>query len=56
VLHARDEIRVPGEQARVLAALIPGARFKLLASRNHLLREDEPAWSEFLDDVEQFLS
>jgi len=56
VLHARDEIRVPVEQARVLAALIPGARFKLLASRNHLLREDEPAWSEFLDDVEQFLS
>ena len=56
VLHARDEIRVPVEQARVLASLIPGARFKLLASRNHLLREDEPAWTEFLDEVEAFLT
>ena len=34
----------------------PGARFKLLASRNHLLREDEPAWTEFLDEVEAFLT
>jgi pimeloyl-ACP methyl ester carboxylesterase len=55
VLHARDEIRVPVEQSRVLASLIPGARFKLLTSRNHLLREDEPAWTEFLDEVEAFL-
>lgn len=55
VLHARDEIRVPVEQARVLASLIPGAHFKLLPSRNHLLREDEPAWTEFLDEVEAFL-
>jgi pimeloyl-ACP methyl ester carboxylesterase/DNA-binding winged helix-turn-helix (wHTH) protein len=56
VLHARDEIRVPVEQARLLASMIPGARFKLLASRNHLLREDEPAWTEFLDEVEAFLT
>ncbi|HEX9260149.1 MAG TPA: alpha/beta fold hydrolase, partial [Acidimicrobiales bacterium] len=56
VLHARDEIRVPLEQGRRLASLIPGARFVPLASRNHLLRVDEPAWEQFLREVEAFLS
>ena len=56
VLHARDELRVPSEEARRLAALIPGARFVPLASRNHLLRADEPAWGQFLGEVEAFLS
>jgi pimeloyl-ACP methyl ester carboxylesterase len=55
VLHARDELRVPSEQGRRLATLIPGARFVPLASRNHLLRADEPAWNEFLGEVEAFL-
>ena len=55
VLHARDELRVPMEQGRRLASLIPGARFVPLASRNHLLRADEPAWSEFLREVDAFL-
>ena len=55
VLHARDELRIPFEQARRLATLIPGARFVPLASRNHLLRSDEPAWNEFLGEVEAFL-
>jgi len=56
VLHARDELRVPMEQARRLASLIPGARFVPLASRNHLLRADEPAWEAFLAEVHAFLS
>lgn len=55
VMHATDEIRVPAEQSRKLAALIPGSRFVPLASRNHLLRADEPAWSEFLHQVDGFL-
>jgi DNA-binding winged helix-turn-helix (wHTH) protein/pimeloyl-ACP methyl ester carboxylesterase len=56
VLHARDELRVPVEQARQLAMLIPDARFVPLASRNHLLRADEPAWNQFLGEVDAFLS
>jgi pimeloyl-ACP methyl ester carboxylesterase/DNA-binding winged helix-turn-helix (wHTH) protein len=55
VLHSRDELRVPLEQARRLAALIPHARFVPLASRNHLLRADEPAWDVFLGEVDSFL-
>jgi DNA-binding winged helix-turn-helix (wHTH) protein/pimeloyl-ACP methyl ester carboxylesterase len=56
VLQARDELRTPFEQARQLASLIPGARFVPLASRNHLMRADEPAWPEFLREVDAFLS
>lgn len=55
ILHARDEIRVPVDQARHLAALIPGSRLVLLDSRNHLMRPDEPAWSVFLAELERFL-
>lgn len=55
VLHARDELRIPLEQAHQLASLIPDARFVSLDSRNHLLRADEPAWPCFLDEVDAFL-
>lgn len=55
VIHARDEIRVPLEQGRMLAALIPDSRLVLLDSRNHLLRPDEPAWEQLLSEVDRFL-
>jgi pimeloyl-ACP methyl ester carboxylesterase/DNA-binding CsgD family transcriptional regulator len=55
VLHARNDLRVPFEEGRVLAALIPGARLVPLESRNHILLETEPAWSRFLEEVNAFL-
>jgi pimeloyl-ACP methyl ester carboxylesterase len=55
LLHARDELRVPPEQAHLLASLIPNARFVPLDSRNHLMRPAEPAWAQFLAEVDQFL-
>jgi pimeloyl-ACP methyl ester carboxylesterase/DNA-binding winged helix-turn-helix (wHTH) protein len=56
VMHARDELRVPLEESRRLASVIPGARFLTLDSRNHLLRSDEPAWEQFLAEVDAFLA
>jgi DNA-binding winged helix-turn-helix (wHTH) protein/pimeloyl-ACP methyl ester carboxylesterase len=56
VLHSRDEIRIPLDQARNLASLIPGSRLVLLDSRNHLLRADEPAWAQFLSEVDAFIA
>ena len=56
VLHARRDHRPPFEQGRLLASLIPGARFVALESCNHILLEDEPAWPIFLDHVEAFLT
>ncbi len=55
VLHAREDSAIPFEEGRELAALIPDARFVPLDSRNHILLEDEPAWSRFLAEVHTFL-
>lgn len=55
VLHSRDEARVPFEEGRLLASLIPGARLVPLDSSNHILLQDEPAWRQFVDEVEAFL-
>jgi pimeloyl-ACP methyl ester carboxylesterase/DNA-binding CsgD family transcriptional regulator len=55
VLHARrDEIIGIGE-GRGLASSIPGAEFVELDSRNHVLLEQEPAWTRFKDAVLDFL-
>jgi pimeloyl-ACP methyl ester carboxylesterase/DNA-binding CsgD family transcriptional regulator len=56
VLHARQDAQVPFEEGRLLAGLIPGARFVSLESRNHLLLENEPAWQRFSEEIEHFLS
>jgi len=55
VLHATGDAAVPFDQGRLLAALVPGARFISLESRNHILLEGEPAWSRFTDEVRRFL-
>jgi len=55
VLHARGDGMIPFEIGRQMAALIPGARFVPLESRNHVLLETEPAWGRFVDEVRAFL-
>ena len=56
VLHARDDGMVPFEEGRLLASLIPRARFVPLEGRNHILLPDEPAWPRFLAEVRTFLA
>jgi len=56
VLHARGDGAVSYERGLVLAGGIPNARFVTLESDNHLMREDEPAWQKFLDEVRRFLA
>ncbi len=55
VLHPRQDASIPLEEGRLLASLIPGSRFVQLESRNHILREQEPAWSRFLAEIRNFL-
>lgn len=55
ILHPRGDGRIPFEEGRILASLIPGARFVPLASPNHILLANEPAWSRFLEEVDAFL-
>ena len=55
VLHSREELQVPFELGRQVAALIPGARLVPLSSKNHILQESEPAWPVFISEVRKFL-
>jgi pimeloyl-ACP methyl ester carboxylesterase/DNA-binding CsgD family transcriptional regulator len=55
VLHGREDKRAPFEEGRLIAARIPGARFVPLETRNHVLVEQDPAWSRFLDEIRAFL-
>jgi len=56
VMHARGDARVPFDEGRHLAALIPGARFLPLDSANHTLLASEPAWPTFLGALRGFLA
>jgi pimeloyl-ACP methyl ester carboxylesterase len=55
VLHARGDARVPFDEGRRLAGLIPGARFVALESSNHVLLDTEPAWRRFLAELRAFV-
>jgi class 3 adenylate cyclase/pimeloyl-ACP methyl ester carboxylesterase len=55
VMHVRDDLIVPSEQGRKLAAAIPGARFVALPGKNHILLEQDPGLPLFLDELEDFL-
>ncbi|HLH91564.1 MAG TPA: alpha/beta fold hydrolase [Xanthobacteraceae bacterium] len=56
VLHSRDDSVIPFDEGRKVAALIPGARFVPLDSRNHVLTAIEPAWAQFADILDEFLA
>jgi pimeloyl-ACP methyl ester carboxylesterase len=56
VLHSHEDEAVPFEEGRLLASLIPKAQFVALESKNHLLTEQEAAWSKFVAAVRGFLS
>jgi len=55
VMHANRDNAVPFEEAKVIAGGIKGAKLKVLDSNNHILFENEPAWPEFLAELEDFL-
>jgi pimeloyl-ACP methyl ester carboxylesterase/DNA-binding winged helix-turn-helix (wHTH) protein len=52
---ARREPERAFEQSRLLASLIPGSRLVPLDSCNHLLPERDPAWKQFLNELDAFL-
>lgn len=55
VMHAREDARIPFEEGRLLASMIPGARFVPLDSSNHLLLDGEPAWARCWQELHAFL-
>jgi pimeloyl-ACP methyl ester carboxylesterase len=55
ILSARREPDNMFEQSRMLASLIPNGRLVPLDSANHLLPEYDPAWRQFLAELDAFL-
>ncbi|MGH6931783.1 MAG: alpha/beta fold hydrolase [Dongiaceae bacterium] len=55
VLHAEGDRRVPLEEGRRMAALVPGARFVALLGNNHALIEGTPAFDKFFHEFNAFL-
>ena len=56
ILHSRHDNAVPLAEGQRLAEAIPGARFVVLESESHVPLPDEPAWPEFIAEIEAFLS
>jgi DNA-binding SARP family transcriptional activator/TolB-like protein/pimeloyl-ACP methyl ester carboxylesterase/Tfp pilus assembly protein PilF len=55
ILHSRGDEVIPLTESEILADRIPNARLVVLESKNHLILEDEPAWSVFCEEIEAFL-
>jgi DNA-binding CsgD family transcriptional regulator len=54
VVHARSDAIAPLAEGRFLASEIPGAQCVELDSPNHVLLENEPAWTRFQEAVLDF--
>jgi pimeloyl-ACP methyl ester carboxylesterase/DNA-binding CsgD family transcriptional regulator len=55
VFHTKKNRAAPFEEGRLLASLIPNAKFVPLEGANHVLTELEPAWADFLRELRAFL-
>lgn len=56
VLHGRDDARVPFEEGRRVAALIPGARLVPLDTASHILQSGDPALDRFMAELDAFMA
>ena len=56
VLHCREDSAEPFDEARRIAAGIPGSRLVALEGRNHLILDSDPAWSRLREEIVSFLS
>jgi class 3 adenylate cyclase/pimeloyl-ACP methyl ester carboxylesterase len=56
VMHARGDAQVPVEAGRELATGIPGAKFVVLQSNNHIPLEQDPATQRIFEEIRLFLA
>jgi pimeloyl-ACP methyl ester carboxylesterase/DNA-binding CsgD family transcriptional regulator len=54
VVHGTRDVNVRFEEGRLVAGLIPGARFVSLDTRIHLMPPGDPAWPKLLDAIVEF--
>lgn len=55
VFHSVRDKQVHFEQGRIIATSILNAKFVALDSENHTLLPGEPAWTQFVNEMETFL-
>jgi DNA-binding CsgD family transcriptional regulator/pimeloyl-ACP methyl ester carboxylesterase len=55
VTHAREDKAPPFAEGRLMASLIPEARFVPLPGRSNIIHRSEPAWPLWLSEVRRFL-
>ncbi|MEG9436660.1 alpha/beta fold hydrolase [Edaphobacter sp. HDX4] len=55
VFHSHGDRVAPQEEGQIVATEIPGAKFVPLASGNHFLLAEEPAWNVFREELGMFL-
>lgn len=55
ILHSREDSVIPFEAGRMLARKIEHAHFVPLDSRNHLVLQQEPAWTKMVAHIREFL-
>jgi pimeloyl-ACP methyl ester carboxylesterase/DNA-binding CsgD family transcriptional regulator len=56
VIHSRGDARIPFEEGRYLASLVPHAEFISLQSDNHVLLKGEPEWEGFMQLLRKSLN
>jgi class 3 adenylate cyclase/pimeloyl-ACP methyl ester carboxylesterase len=56
VLHVRNDVRIPFDEGRLIASLIPGARFVPIEGRNHFLLKGEPGFAQMFAAIHDFLN
>ena len=56
VIHSDQDAVAPLSEGRFIGASIPGARFVLLKSKNHMLFEKEPDFPKFIKSIREFVT
>lgn len=54
VFHAHDDTFIPFDEGRLMASLIPGAKFISFTSANHMPLEADPEWPEVVHELSAF--
>ncbi|MBA2961806.1 MULTISPECIES: adenylate/guanylate cyclase domain-containing protein [Ramlibacter] len=56
VLHLRQDMRTPVDEGRLVASLIPGARFVSVEGRNHVLLKGEACFGKVFSALQDFVN
>jgi class 3 adenylate cyclase/pimeloyl-ACP methyl ester carboxylesterase len=56
ILHIRDDLMVPIDESRRLAAAIPRSRLVSLPGKNHIPLENDPGMPQFFEELFSFLN